>query len=69
MTAKPRNVKKFDAPKCQDFTIRDNSGVIGHVRLKPNAIAWKPRSAQEFHQISLDQLAGFAAEHGRKVQN
>ena len=64
-----RNVKKFNAPQSQDFTISDNSGVIGQVRVKPNAVAWKPKRGKAFHQISLEQLAAFAAEHGREVKN
>lgn len=60
--------KTFATPKFQEFTIRDNSGVVGHVRVKPNAVAWKPKSAKAYQQISMDQLAAFAAEHGRQVQ-
>ena len=67
--ASARNVKKFAAPQSHDFTISDNSGVIGQVRVKPNAVAWKPKRGKAFHQISLEQLAAFAAEHGRQVQN
>ena len=68
--AKPaaRSVNSFDAPKAHDFTIRDNKGVVGHVRVKPNAIAWKPKSGKAYQQITLDQLAAFAAENGRQVQ-
>lgn len=60
--------KSFDAPKFQEFTIRDNAGVVGHVRLKPNAVAWKAKSSKAYQQISIDQLAAFAAEHGRAVK-
>ena len=67
--ASVRNVKKFNSPQSQDFTISDNSGVIGQVRVKPNAVAWKPKRGNAFHQISLEQLAAFAAEHGREVKN
>ena len=67
--ASARNVKKFNAPQSQDFTISDNSGVIGQVRVKPNAVAWKPKRGKAFHQISLEQLAAFAAEHGREVKS
>ena len=67
--ASARSVKKFTAPQSQDFTISDDSGVIGQVRIKPNAVAWKPKRAKAFHQISLEQLAAFAAENGRQVQN
>ena len=63
-----RNVKKFNALQSQDFTISDNLGVIRQVRIKPSAVAWKPKRGKAFHQISLDQLAAFATEHGREVQ-
>ncbi len=60
--------KRFNAPTSQDFTIRDDSGVIGHLRIKPNAVAWKPKSQQDYDQITLDQLALFAAANGKKVE-
>jgi len=59
--------KTFGAPLSQDFTIKDSSGVIGHLRVKPNAVAWKPKSQQKYDQITLDQLAKFAADEGKKV--
>lgn len=59
--------KTFVAPKSQDFTIRDDDGVIGHIRVKPNAVAWKSKSQQTWDQVSIDQLAKFAAEKGKKV--
>ncbi len=72
VTAKKKAVtngaKTFDAPKFQEFTIRDNAGVVGHVRLKPNAVAWKSKSAKAYSQISIDQLAALTAEHGRQVK-
>ena len=67
--APTRNPTRFNAPLSQDFTISDNSGVVGHVRIKPNAVAWKPKRAKAYQQISLEQLASFAAEHGRSVSN
>ena len=63
-----KNVKTFDAPKFQEFTIRDNAGVVGQVRVKPNAVAWKSKSSKAYHQISIDQLAALTAEHGRQVK-
>ena len=68
-SASPRNVKKFNVPQSHDFTISDNSGVIGQGRIKPNAVAWKPKRGKTFHQLSLEQLAALASEHGREVQN
>jgi len=65
---KAGGAKSFDTPKAHDFTIRDNKGVVGHVRVKPNAIAWKPKAGKAYQQITLDQLAVFAAENGRQVQ-
>jgi tripartite-type tricarboxylate transporter receptor subunit TctC len=64
---KKRNRRVFAAPTSQDFTIRDDNGVVGHMRIKPNAVAWKSSGQQKFDQVSIEQLAKFAAEHGRKV--
>lgn len=59
--------KSFAAPTSQDFTITDDDGVIGHIRVKPNAVAWKSKSQQKWDQVSIDQLAEFAAKKGKKV--
>ena len=67
--AKKKNVKKFAAPKSQDFSILDNSGVVGHLRIKPNAVAWKAKSSKGgYDQLTIEQFAALAAEHGRKVE-
>jgi len=66
--ATSNGAKTFAAPKFQEFTIRDNAGVVGHVRVKPNAVAWKAKSSKAYQQISIDQLAAYAAEHGRQVK-
>lgn len=68
-TAKPNGPKSFATPKYHEFTIRNDGGVVGHVRLKPNAVAWKPKGSKAgFHQVSLEQLATFATEHGKQVK-
>ena len=66
---KKRNRKKFDALKSQDFTIRDGYGLIGHLRVKPNGIAWKAKNQRTYNQISIEQFAEFAVEKGRTVKS
>ena len=65
-TKKTRNKKSFRAPTSQDFKIVDDNGVVGSLRVKPNAIAWKARNQRQFDQITIEQLAEFAAEKGTK---
>ncbi len=66
---KKQNRRRFNAPQSQDFTISDDVGVVGHLRVKPNGVAWKGKSQQKFDQITIEQLAEFAAKHGRKVNS
>lgn len=65
---KKRNRKQFVAPTSQDFKIRDDNGIVGHIRIKPSAIAWKPKGAQGFYQLSIDQFAEFAVANGKEQQ-
>lgn len=67
---KKRNRWEFVAPKFQDFTIRDEDGIVGHIRIKPNAIAWKPKGQHKtFNQISIEQFADYAFDEGKEVKN
>ena len=66
---KKRNRKSFDALKSQDFTIRDDNGLVGHLRVKPNGIAWKAKSQRTYKQISIEAFAEFADREGRTVKN
>ena len=66
---KKRNRKRFDALKSQDFTIRDGNGLVGHLRVKPNGIAWKAKSQRAYNQISIEQFAEFAVQEGRTVKS
>ncbi len=63
----PRKV--FQAPTSHDFKITEEGKVIGTLRVKPNGIAWKPKNKQRFNQITIEQLADFAAKEGRQVEN
>lgn len=67
--SKSQNRRRFEAPQSQDFTVRDDNGIVGHLRVKPNGVAWKPKSQQKFDQLSIDQLAELAAKYGRKVSS
>ena len=57
-----------EMPKSQEFRVRNKDGIVGHVRLKPNAVAWKAPRAKAYKQITMAQLAALAEEHGRQVK-
>lgn len=60
--------KYFEAKQSQDFEIKDDDGVVGRLRVKPNALAWKPKQAHMFHQVSIEKFAEFAVETGKEVK-
>jgi len=50
---------------AKDFTILDGEdAVVGHIRIKPNAVAWCPKGKQKWHQVSLARFATIAAKKG-----
>jgi hypothetical protein len=58
----------FRWPNHEDFTILDaNNQVIGHVRVKPTSISYKPSGRGKWRQIKLDRFAELAEEHGTLV--
>lgn len=60
----------FRAATSQDFTIVDpDNRVVGHLRVKPNGVLWRPRDRQRWHRVTLDQFANFAIENGNLVDH
>lgn len=63
------NKNQFATPNCVDHAILDGQGnLLGHVRIKPNAVLWRRRSARKWRGLTLEQLSRLAEEHGR-LQN
>lgn len=62
-----QNRKRFKLLESQDFTIEDDTGIIGHIRVKPSAVLWKPVGAQQYYRLALDKLAELATQHGKSV--
>ncbi|MCY3878476.1 MAG: hypothetical protein OXF74_04760 [Rhodobacteraceae bacterium] len=52
--------KKFRAQKSVDFTIEENGGVFGHLRIRPNAILWKPKNGQRYYSVKSEEFAKLA---------
>ena len=55
-------VKYFAGPTSYDFTIvdDDDGGVVGHLRVRPNAVLWKPRNHRRYYRVTIEELAEFA---------
>lgn len=60
-----KNNKEFAAPLSQDFTIKDSTGVIGHLRVKPSGIAWKGKGQQTYYNVTIDAFSEFATKYGK----
>jgi hypothetical protein len=55
----------FDPEKFYDHRIvNDQSGVVGHIRVKPSGILWAPKNAKKWYGVSLDAFAAFMEERG-----
>lgn len=61
---------KFNWPKHEEFQVLDENGsVIGTVRIKPNALLWKPNNAKggkPWFGITLEEFSEFAEQTNRK---
>ena len=58
---------KFDWPKFEDFKVLGpDKGVVGEVRIKPNALLWRDKGKHSWQCVTLEQFAVFANKHGKK---
>ena len=60
--------KRFYEQASYDFTIMDGNETVGHLRVKPNAILWKPRYHQRFYRVLIEELDAHAREIDHVVQ-
>ena len=56
--------KEFKMPLHSKFTITENGKVVGHVKVKPSGISWRPASAQKWFQLTSEDFGKLAEEHG-----
>lgn len=57
----------FRARKSEDFTILNGEGkVVGHLRVKPNAILWKSAGARKYRFVTLDQFTEYMNKNGEE---
>jgi hypothetical protein len=61
------SINSFRVTKFEDFEILDGGGsTLGHVRVKPSTIQWRPKNAKRWYGVSLPKFAEFAIDQGRK---
>jgi len=56
----------------QVFTIIDGTGkTVGHIKVKPNGVAWCPpgKGAYRWRSLTLKQFADLAEQHGKATDN
>lgn len=59
----------FREPNHTDIQFNNAQGrLIGTLRVKPNAVAWKPAGAQHFQAVNLNEFATWilSAESGSR---
>lgn len=62
-----RNSKYFGGATAQDYTIYDNDGVVGHIRIKPSGVAWKAKGTHsKWLMLSVEQFSELAMKHGKE---
>jgi hypothetical protein len=57
----PKYKNSLRAPEFDEtvFVTEDEDGrktVIGHLRVKPSSIMWKPTGARKYHRVSLQKF-------------
>jgi len=60
--------KEFRAPVSVTFSIVDAGKVVGHVRVRPSGLLWRPKGKHTWRRVTIDQFATFARKRGFKVK-
>ena len=55
---------RFYPEKYYDYRIKDQEGVVGHIRVKPSGILWAPKGAKKWYGVRLNKFAAFMEENG-----
>lgn len=65
-----RRVNSFKPKKYEDHEIVDSDGkIVGHIRVKPSGLLWSPKNGKDWYGVSLDNLAKYIQENGKKQKN
>ena len=58
----PTYKNSFRAPEFEEVVIvehnedDDSTAIIGHLRVKPSSVMWKPTGAHKYHRVSLKKF-------------
>jgi len=58
---------------AMDRTVFKDGKVLGHIRLTPNGVAWRPKGVHRglgkapYRRIPIEMMAELAEKHGRPV--
>lgn len=54
----PKYINRFKDRMFTEETIVDEEGeVVGHLRIKPSGILWKPKGSQKYFSVPLKRFA------------
>ena len=56
--------KKSEGKAFVEREIVNDGKVVGHVRLSPSGVKWKPRGSHRWHRVSLDPFASWMEANG-----
>jgi hypothetical protein len=64
--ASTNEVNSFRPKKFCDHSIVDIDGyTVGHVRVKPSSILWKPADGKRWRGVALQKFESFMEKNGR----
>ncbi len=64
----PDYKNRFKENESYDHVIVQESGAkVGELRIKPVSVLWKPKSAQKYYAVSIDEFDAWIREHGKQV--
>jgi len=65
----PKYNNSFKTPSFHEETILDEAGaVVGTLRIKPSSILWKPKGAQQYRSVTLDNFAEWITSSDTKAK-
>jgi hypothetical protein len=61
--------REWVRPEHIDYLIKEEGVVVGKLRIKANAILWKPHSAKLWYKMALEDFADYAVTLNDRVKH
>ena len=52
----------------EETILSEKGGIVGHIRIKPGRVLWKPRGSQQYFSVGLDRFMEWITDPDTKAR-